>query len=688
MRNNILKSVLSLIIVISFILSFSSLFYVNAASQAGYINDSYVNVRTSPSTKDGDNKLYLSGKGVQLQSGHSVTVFETVYSLNDSANPKWCYIEFVYSGQTLRGYVAEPYITLYSTGDDYELPVNVPDIYLPYIANLLSNHPNWTFVFLKTGYDWNSLLSTEDGQCVTKRNLISGAPVSYRSTAPDCYNWREDKWIAHDGSSWYQANEQTIAYYLDPRNFLNEETVFMFECLTFNSNIHNENGVANIIKNSFMNNVSIVNQSGQSVLYSKAFMDAAAYSNVSAYHLASRVIQEVGNSGSGSTTGKYPGYEGYYNFYNIGASAGANPIANGLNFAKNGGSLSKSEQEKYMLPWNSQYKSIKGGANWIGSKYITSVHKQNTLYFQKFNTSNPDKDFFYHQYMQNVQAHANEAPRIKRSYSELGLLDSNFTFIVPVYENMPETACKLPVASDNNPNNWLKSLSIDNYSFGFDAAKTDGYYFEVENSVTSVNVTPKPVNANATIVSGSGKKTLVEGNNEISVTVRSQTGVDRTYKVTIKRNKADKIPMTGITLSDSALNLFVGDSNTLSVNYLPSNTTDSKTVIWTSSNPSVATVSNGKVTAVGSGEAIVTAKVGNFTATCKVSVLKDAVTGDIDADGAVTLSDALMIFKYKSGEISLSQSALKAADTDHNGQVTLSDALKIFKYKSGEITKL
>jgi len=64
------------------------------------------------------------------------------------------------------------------------------------------------------------------------------------------------------------------------------------------------------------------------------------------------------------------------------------------------------------------------------------------------------------------------------------------------------------------------------------------------------------------------------------------------------------------------------------------------------------------------------------------------VVGDIDADGSITIADALMIFKYKSGEIKLSDTALKAADTDRNGKVELADALRIFKYKSGEIDEL
>ncbi|MBR5190777.1 MAG: hypothetical protein IKW34_01945, partial [Clostridia bacterium] len=72
----------------------------------------------------------------------------------------------------------------------------------------------------------------------------------------------------------------------------------------------------------------------------------------------------------------------------------------------------------------------------------------------------------------------------------------------------------------------------------------------------------------------------------------------------------------------------------------------------------------------------------------KVVVSNKIIKGDVDADCYVTIADALMIFKHKSGEIKLSTTAQKAADTDGNSYVELADALRIFKFKSGEIDKL
>ena len=87
----------------------------------------------------------------------------------------------------------------------------------------------------------------------------------------------------------------------------------------------------------------------------------------------------------------------------------------------------------------------------------------------------------------------------------------------------------------------------------------------------------------------------------------------------------NKVPLSKITLNKSTVSLNVGSSSQLSVTYSPSNTTDSKTVTWSSSNTAVATVSGGKVTAKKAGTATITAKVGTKTATCKVTVKAAAV---------------------------------------------------------------
>ncbi len=90
--------------------------------------------------------------------------------------------------------------------------------------------------------------------------------------------------------------------------------------------------------------------------------------------------------------------------------------------------------------------------------------------------------------------------------------------------------------------------------------------------------------------------------------------VDGTEKQDIKK------PLQGISLNKSSAALVKGNTLDLNVSYSPSNTTDSKTVYWSSSDRFVASVNNGKVTANSPGTAVITARVGNKTATCKVTV--------------------------------------------------------------------
>ena len=81
------------------------------------------------------------------------------------------------------------------------------------------------------------------------------------------------------------------------------------------------------------------------------------------------------------------------------------------------------------------------------------------------------------------------------------------------------------------------------------------------------------------------------------------------------------IPLCGITLDKTELVLIVGDAAAqLKATVHPEDATD-KTVTWSIDKTSVATVdATGKVTAVAEGEATITAKAGDKTATCKVTV--------------------------------------------------------------------
>ena len=87
-----------------------------------------------------------------------------------------------------------------------------------------------------------------------------------------------------------------------------------------------------------------------------------------------------------------------------------------------------------------------------------------------------------------------------------------------------------------------------------------------------------------------------------------------------KDDKPTTVELKGITLSEESITIEKGGSKPLSVIFNPSNATDKPTVTWLSSNPAVATVSDGIVTGVGAGQADISAKAGNLNASCKVTV--------------------------------------------------------------------
>ena len=673
MKNKFLNRLISLVLVISTLMSlFGSISaYASSEIKKGYITDDNVFVRSGPTTTK-DNKLKHNGSNIMLDSGHEVSVVETVDSDGDATYKTWHHIKFKYNGIEYEGYVYSAYVRIVETpSGDIELPEDVPDIYKEYIESLAKSHPNWTFNFYDTGIEWSSLISDDIQGNRLKSMIYKTFPLSYRSTEDGCYNWKTDTWIATDSGGWYHANDKTIFYYMDPRNFLNENNIFMFEALSYDENTQTLEGVERILKGTFMEGKLITDNSGNKVSYAQAYMDAANASGVSPYHLASRTVQEVGANGSGSTTGTFSGYEGYYNYYNIMAASGSNPVGEGLKYAS-GKNVSASEKAKYNLPWNSPYKAIVGGAKWIGNGYINN--NQDTLYYQKFNVVNKN---WNHQYMANITAPATESVHIRKTYSNLGILDHSFTFIIPYFKNMPEKACELPLSSNANPNNWLSSLSVEGYNLTFDGAKTSGYSLSVSNSVSSVNISATTVNSKATIV-GVGKRTLNEGVNHVKITVTAENGDVRTYSIEIVRGQVEKIPLKSISLDKTSLNLSVGQSHNLTVSFNPIDTTDDKTITWSSSNENVIKVTNGKVTAVGKGEAVVTAKVGNFSATCKV-VVANYVAGDVNGDGKVSIIDARHVLQYAAGSRTLDSNQLKSADINGDSKVTAIDARKILQ---------
>lgn len=205
---------------------------------------------------------------------------------------------------------------------------------------------------------------------------------------------------------------------------------------------------------------------------------------------------------------------------------------------------------------------------------------------------------------------------------------------------------------------WLSEF-VDNASIGLQG-----------NTITWTSS-----NENAATVDANGKVTAVaEGTTVITATCGEKTA---SCSIDVQ---ALAIPITGIDVTTDKTEIKVGTTALLTTTINPADTTDDKTVTYTSSDEKVATVDvNGKVTAVAPGTATITATVGEFTDTVKITVPAVAIT-DIKLSVDKTALDKGDIINIvatvnpadttEDKTITWTSSNEKVATVDANGTVT------------------
>lgn len=527
---------------ISYILSFAiaasmaaSCLTASAANMTGSCTADVLNVRSGAGTG--------YSKTGTVSYGDSLTILSET---TDSSGAKWYKI----SCGNVTGYVSAAYVQLTSSGsqgssdadfESYMTKQCFPESYKPYLRKLHEQHPKWIFTAQKLGVDWNTALKEE---CVVGRNLVhSSALASWKSMEKGAYDFNGGYWYGLDGS-WVAASKEIIMYYMDPRNFLNDTYIFMFENQSYDPSYQTESGVKTILADTFMSGSYTCPDTKKKYTYSQTFMDAAKKSGVSPYHLASRCRNEQGVNGAPQSLGTVKGYENYFNFFDIQAYATSTMTA-----AEMGCKYAKTTNPTYLLPWTNQYKSIVGGSIFLGTGYITKG--QDTLYLQKFDMVDGGNGLYYHQYMTCVFGQANEAISLKNAYSQ-DILNSAMEFKIPVYNNMPDKLCPKPTSSGDN-NNYLKSLSVSGTSISpkFDKF-TASYTAKVNAEVSSVTVNANPLGKSAK-VSGNGKVSLKTGENTVKVTCTAASGVKRTYTIKITRKAASQTLQQGDVNGDKYL---------------------------------------------------------------------------------------------------------------------------------------
>lgn len=479
-----------------------------------------------------------------------------------------------------------------------------PQSYQPYLQELQKKYPEWKFSALYIDLDWDYVINNEN---IFGKNLV---PKSYSDRWK---NTKQGEYNVEVDSGWVDCSRIAVEYAMDPRNFLNEVRIFQFEGLSYDEITNNKEGIEKILYGTEFHNriVEYVTSSGNTITmnskYSDLILSAGKISQVSSYHLASRIKQEVGPFLShNSISGRVSGFEGLYNFYNIGATSSTEPmgaIKNGLQYAKDGKGASQEIKNKYLIPWNSKERAITGGGIFIGSSYIHLG--QDTLYLQKFHVSSKNNgELFWHQYMTNVLAPYSESNSIYKGYLSTGMLNNNITFIIPVYKNMPDM--------------WTENPNILETDFSEDNTKV---YADVS---TTLNVRTGP-STSYEVLTRLDKNTIMtriakgKQKGELWDKVILDNGMKGyVFQSYLKEVPNKQIENINISLDNKIMKK--GESQKIKIDITPEEAKDNE-VEYSSDNNKVATVdSKGNILAMASGTATITVKAKENNVSSKTEV--------------------------------------------------------------------
>ncbi len=501
---------------------------VFATSYYGVAN-TVAKIRPNPSTNN--NKIALTSTGNMYDLVSKDLIPDQSTNPDNNCPNGWYQIH--YNNST--AYVCSDYLDVFenveSTSDsstpsnDCEVQMQqagFPGSYWSKLCALKNNHPNWNFHAITKDsdgkpVDWVQSL-IQESKC-GKNTITTNGNGKYINSSCD----------TPTDSGYSHANMEAVKYYMDPRNFLNETNIFMFEGTNRNDTISREEYKTAIQK--IFNNNFLVQQIGELPEY---ILNAAS-SGVNSTAIATRIKQELGNAQLSDGTlysvvsGRYStrynwtyngvSVDNYYNFYNIGAYDGSGVTQKALIYALQHGWGGTGNQSV------DRQTAVTGGANFLYDRYVNAG--QNTIYFQKFNIfPTVTTSRYLNQYMTNIQAPVSESKIVYNAYKNANLLNSSFNFYIPVFSNMDNTV------SENNSDNSdssiqseQKKLDVNTIVNGAGFRYDNGYITnikpgmtasELKGSLESIGgantVTITDENGNmATNTVGTGYKVIVNG---------------------------------------------------------------------------------------------------------------------------------------------------------------------------------
>ena len=478
-----------------------------------------------------DSKVYSGWKKdslelVTLPAGSCVYITSVVCV---DEEPRWAHVIFDINEYCYEGYIQ---FELLSVSYDANLMAAdetqaFPADYQSALNALHQAHPNWIFKPVYVGDTFDYAVGQQ--MAVASRALVSTYyNECFRSMLDRDYNWQTNTWKAWE-PGWAGASEETVRYYMDPRNFLNENDIFMFESLTYEK-YQEEDVVEAALANTFMANTNVP---GEEYTYAWLFCWIGEKYDINPVALASRVRQEQGAGTSDLISGKYSGYEGLYNYFNIQATGSTKDeiIKNGLKEAKTGSTIMMPDGTVSSGAWDTPSKAVIGGSLKFANLYI--LKNQNTLYAQKFDYDGKYNGKYWHQYMTNIMAPYSEGNQVRRSYSKSGQLENSFVFLIPVYDERPSSSPK--PQERKNQNSCLKSLTVNDQEVitAFDKTQKDFYYSVGEKTVYA-NVRVKTASSSATLkfsnIGSMSHKVEVS-----TITVTAEDGTKTQYRLFVGR---------------------------------------------------------------------------------------------------------------------------------------------------------
>lgn len=551
-----------------------------------------------------------------------------------------------------------------------------PDSYCPYLYYVHSKYPLWEFNPDMINHTIEEVASEEQGKVVLQ-------------TSNSNY-WSSSNPIEGD---YYFIKSNVIASFMDPRNSMFLDEIFQYLDLAKSKDIVNDTTL-----------LSISGQNGHLAGFLEDFKKAGLENSINPVHVMARSAQEGANKSTysavkgtyttdnGKTSSQGFSLDGYYNFFNIGSYASGyytGTVQRGLAYAagflasdecmtiKEDGKgyydVTKCGELEYGRPWDTPVKAIYGGSEFLAKTYVNKG--QNTVYFQKFNVSSLSNSMYTHQYMTNIYAPSSESNKMYNAYNKGSLLNSKFSFLIPVYKNMTDIQQPL----DKSGNNNLSMIKVDGKNItGFDKDVLE-YQYNLLTSADSFKI-EGIVEDSKSKVSGNGTINFVNGVAKVQLIVTSESNVKNTYTIVVNQVK----PVNEIKVSDIVSKMGVKINGTIMYGIVPGTKVD--TLVRTvTTNKGTASV----VDAKGSPK-----KSGLISTGDKITIKgsKDSITytiavrGDIKGDGKISVVDLLKCQKHILNIDILKNELFYAADTNYDGKINVVDLLKIQKHLLGIAT--